>query len=219
MKKAILFLFCLFITLTTAACFSIGPKSTASTATTAGETIATSTETLAMTTVETTTASETVVTTTSEAAAASSETGVSPSNSAIMYSSYAHMVSYDPARGWADFDYFTMLRGDEAVQWLVEQEGYTEAGAQAVVDDFADSEFIEKNINPQLRTIDLRDIELKLMYYPDGTMVTDANPVDSELIDLYNLYEKDPTLVLDSFFYYVTVEDGVVVAVEQVYWP
>jgi hypothetical protein len=25
--------------------------------------------------------------------------------------------------------------------------------------------------------------------------------------------------VLDSFFYYVTVTDGVVVSVEQVYWP
>jgi hypothetical protein len=136
-----------------------------------------------------------------------------------MYSSYAHMVSYDPARGLADFDYFNMLRGNDAVAYLVEHEGYTLSAAQALVDDFADSEFVEQNDNPQLRTVNLATVDLKLMYYPDGTMVTGAEPVDSELIDLYNLYHVDPDLVLDSFFYYVVVSGGVVTAVRQVYWP
>ncbi|MEZ4357783.1 MAG: hypothetical protein R2876_04035 [Eubacteriales bacterium] len=142
-----------------------------------------------------------------------------PSNSASMYSSYAHMVSFDPARGWADFDYFEMLKGDDAVEWLVDNEGYTLADAEAEVEDFADSEFIEKNTNPQLRTIDLREIPLKLMYHSDGTMVEGADGIDADLEDLYNLYELNSSLVLDSFFYYVEVEDGEVVAVSQVYWP
>lgn len=143
----------------------------------------------------------------------------SPSNSAEIYSSYAHMVSFDPARGWADFDYFEMLRGEAAVKWLVEKEGYTQAAAQEEVDNFADSEFIEKNTNPQLRTIDLREIPLKLMYKPDGTMTDGATPIDGDLNDLFALYELDPTLVLDSFFYYIEAKNGSAVSVSQVYWP
>jgi hypothetical protein len=136
-----------------------------------------------------------------------------------IYSSYAHMVSLDVARGVADFDYFDMLRGADAVEWLVEHEGYSEADAQAAVAEFADSEFIEKNTNPQIRHIDLTDIPLKLMFRPDGTMVEGAEPVDSEYADMYVLYELDRSLVLDTFFYYITAEDGEAVSVEQVYWP
>lgn len=136
-----------------------------------------------------------------------------------MYSSYAHMVSYDPARGFADFDYFNLLKGQDAIDYLVDHEGDTRTDAEALVNDFADSEFIEQNDNPLLRTIDLRDIDLKLMYHPDGTMVTDATPIDSEPIDLYNLYHVNPDLVLNSFFYQVHVSGDIVTMVEQVYWP
>lgn len=142
-----------------------------------------------------------------------------PSSSVRMYSSYAHMVSFDPARGWADFDYFDLLQGEAAVEWLVEEEGYTLAEAEAKVADFADSEFIEKNTNPQLRTIDLREIPLKLMYHPDGAPLPGAEPIDADIGDLYTLYEHHPDLVLDSFFYYVKVAGGEVTSVRQVYWP
>ena len=143
-----------------------------------------------------------------------------PVNTATMYSSYAFMVSFDPARGWADFDYFDMLRGDDAVQWLVDQEGYDLAAAQAEVADYADSEFICKNTNPTLRTIDLRTIPIQLMYHPDGTMVDDATPIDSDIEDVFDLYMVDPGLLLDSFFYYIEVDDAnEVVSVQQVYWP
>lgn len=135
-----------------------------------------------------------------------------------MYSSYAHLVSYDPARGFADFDYFEMLIGDEAIAFLVTQ-GWSLAEAQAYVDDFADSEFVEKNTNPQLRTIDLREIQLKLMYYPDGTKVEGAVPINATLEDFYNLYNINPAIIKDEFFYYITVTGGEVVSVEQVYWP
>lgn len=91
--------------------------------------------------------------------------------------------------------------------------------AQDLVDNFADSEFVYQNDNPQLRTVDLRGVDIELMYYPDGTMVTDATPVDSEHIDLYDLYHVNTDLILDSFFYYITVENDDVVSVEQVYWP
>lgn len=206
-------------------------ESTTSTTTTetssseaATTTEATTTE--ATTTESTTTDSTTPETTSTEAAdttgtttETTTEAANSPVNTLIMYSSYAHMVSYDPARGWADFDYFNMLLGDEAVQYLVDNEGYSLEEAQELVDDFADSEFVYQNDNPQLRTIDLREVDLKLMYYPDGTMVTGATPADSELIDLYDLYHVNPDLVLDSFFYYITVINDEVVTVEQVYWP
>lgn len=135
-----------------------------------------------------------------------------------MYSSYAHLVLYDPARGFADFDYFDMLKGNEAVEFLVET-GSALADAQELVDNFADSEFVEKNTNPQLRAIDLRETQLKLMFNPDGTKVEGAVPADATLEDFYNLYHLNPSLITDEYFYYITVTDGEVVCVEQVYWP
>lgn len=142
-----------------------------------------------------------------------------PVNTASMYSSYAHMVAFDETTGWAQFDYFEILRGSEAVQWLVDKEGKTEAEAQAIVDDYADSEFIEKNTNPQLRTIDLQAVPLKLMYNTDCSMVSGAVPVESSYADFCDIYGSDPALLLDSFFYYITVKSNGSIEVEQVYWP
>ncbi len=137
-----------------------------------------------------------------------------------MYSSYAHLVSFDPDTGIAQFDYFDMLRGDEAVQYLVEHEDYTEAEAQNYVDDFADSEFIEKNTNPQLRAIDVTHISLSLMYQPSGAAVTDATPIPSTYSDFLAIWALNPALLLDHYFYYIHVaDDGHVYLVEQVYWP
>lgn len=144
---------------------------------------------------------------------------VTPTNTASMYASYANMVTYDPSNGWAEFDYFDMLKGDVAVQWLVDHKGYTQADAQAYVDEFSDSEYVPKNINPQLRTVDLSVTPLKLMYNADGSMVPGADPVDASYEDINSIYALNPDLILHSFFYYVTVTDGVVVSVEQVYWP
>lgn len=147
---------------------------------------------------------------------APAETSEGPS----LYSSYAHMVSFDPAVGTADFDYFDLLQGKKAVKWLVEHEGYTQAQAEAEVADYADSEFIEKNLNTQLRTIDLKNIPVTLMFDPStGDMLDVAHPLKGSLTDLYKLYEHDHDLVLKTFFYWIKVENGKVVSVEQVYWP
>ena len=130
------------------------------------------------------------------------------------------MVSFDPAKGLADFDYFDMLRGDDAVKWLVEQQGYTQADAETEVAGYADSEFIEKNTNKQLRTINLDGIPITLMFDPEtGDMLEVDHPLKGSLIDLYNLYELNHDLVLNSFFYWIEVKNGQVVSVEQVYWP
>lgn len=136
-----------------------------------------------------------------------------------IYSSYAHMISLDVARGIAQFDYFEILRGDDAVQWLVEQEGYSQADAEALVADFADSEYIEKNTNPQIREINLTEIPLKLMVHPDGTYVEGAEPYETDYEDMYLLYEFDRNLVLNTYFYYIEAENGQAVCVAQVYWP
>ena len=137
-----------------------------------------------------------------------------------MYSSYAHMVSFDPALGLAEFDFFDMLRGDEAVEWLVENEGYSVTDAAAAVADFADSEFVEKNVNPQLRAIDLTNIPITLMFDPDtGDMLEPGSPLNGSLSDLSSLFDRDQKLVLDAFFYWIEVSQGEVVAVTQVYWP
>lgn len=144
-----------------------------------------------------------------------------PANEAApaMYSSFAHMVSCDFITTLAEFDYFDILQGQEAIKWLIEKEGYTEAKARASVDEFADSEYIEKNTNPQLRTIDLSKVELKLILKPDGELIEGLNPDPCGMEELYALWAADPAYVFDHYFYYITVTDGKVNSVEQVYWP
>lgn len=137
-----------------------------------------------------------------------------------MYSSYADLVSFDPETGIAKFDYFDMLRGKEAVDYLVEHENYKLADAQELVDNFADSEYVKKNTNNQLRAIDLDDVSLKLMVKPDGTPVDDANSIPTTAADFRKIYDMDTSLLLESYFYHIKVDsDGAVLLVEQVYWP
>ena len=61
-----------------------------------------------------------------------------------MYSSYADLVSFDPETGIAKFDYFDMLRGKEAVDYLVEHKNYKLADAQELVDNFATRSTLRK---------------------------------------------------------------------------
>ena len=136
-----------------------------------------------------------------------------------MYSSYADLVSFDPETGVAQFDYFDMLRGDDAVNYLVNHEGYSKAKAQATVDEYADSEFIKKNEKTQLRAIDLNDVSLKMMILPSGEPVDGAESISSSGADVRAIYAADPSM-LQMYFYYIHVEsDGQVSLVEQVYWP
>jgi hypothetical protein len=136
-----------------------------------------------------------------------------------MYSSYADLVSFDPNTGVAQFDYFEMLRGSKAVDHLVRYEGYSKADAQARVADFADSEFVKKNLSKQLRAIDVDRVPLRLMFRPDGKHVSDANPVAATAADFRAVYAHDPELLTCSYFFYIHVEkDGRVSLVEQVYW-
>ena len=136
-----------------------------------------------------------------------------------MYTSYANFVSYDPDSNVAQFDYFDMLRGDDAVAYLVDHEGYTQADAQAYVDAFSDSEFVTKNTNPQLRSVELTEVSLKLMIQPSGEPVDGAESIPSSVADFRAIYAIDPKL-LSTYFYYIHVEsDGHVSLVEQVYWP
>lgn len=136
-----------------------------------------------------------------------------------MYSSYSDMVSFDPETGWALFDYWDMLKGDEAKQWLVDHEGYTEANAKEYVDNMSDSEFVKKNTNPRLRAVDMSKVSIKMMFQQDGTPVSDANPVALTYAEFMSLYASHPDSVLDSYFYYLTVQSGAVKKVEQPYWP
>ena len=137
-----------------------------------------------------------------------------------MYSSYADLISFDPETGIAKFDYFDMLRGADAVKFLVDHEGYTQAAAKALVDDYTDSEFVKKNTNPQLRAIDIDDVPLKLMVKPNGDPVDGAGPVSVTAKEFRAIYALNTSLLLESYFYYIHVDtDGNVTLVEQVYWP
>lgn len=174
----------------------------------------------------TTSSAETTVETTAESTTETTEettdattTEPSISNPESMYSSYAHMESFDPATGWATFDYFDILKGQDAIDWLVAHEGYTVADATALVNDFADSEYVYKNVNPQLRTADMQDVTITMLYHADGTPMPGAETIPLTYAEFVTLYNGHSAYVLDSFFYYVTVSGGEITRVDQFYWP
>lgn len=171
--------------------------------------------------VTTTIAAETTAETTPETVPETTPAVTEPSisNPELMYTSYAHMVSVDGATGWATFDYFDMLRGAEAIDWLVANEGYTVTAATNLVNDFADSEYVYKNVSPELRTADMKTVAINMMYLSDGTQMAGAETTPLTYPEFVILYTTHTDYVLDSFFYQVVVEDGVITQVNQVYWP
>ncbi|NLW89946.1 MAG: hypothetical protein GXY43_09565 [Clostridiaceae bacterium] len=98
-------------------------------------------------------------------------------NSVEIYSSYAHLETFDPITGLAGFDYFDMLTGQEAIDWLVEHEGYTQADAEDLVNNFADTEYVEKNINPRLRMIDMRTVFITTNIDVNGYLALPQEPM------------------------------------------
>ncbi len=185
------------------------------------------------TTAESTTADATIAVETTVAATTAAPTPTEPSettrppvvNTATMYSSYAIMKSFDPETGLAKFDYFDMLTGQDAIDWLVNNEGYTPAEAEEEVNNYMDGEFFMKNINPQLRTVDLVVTPLEAIHYADGSQTAtwpDSESISYEdFVALYELEKVDPdgiSYVMKGLFYWVTVEDDVVTEVKQVYW-
>lgn len=98
-------------------------------------------------------------------------------NSVEIYSSYAHLETFDPITGLAGFDYFDMLTGQEAIDWLVEHEGYTQTDAEDLVNNFADTEYVEKNINPRLRMIDMRTVFITTNIDVNGYLALPQEPM------------------------------------------
>lgn len=142
-----------------------------------------------------------------------------PVNTMEFYSCYALMVSYNPANGWAEFDYFYMLTGQEAIEWLVSHEGYTLADAENEVNDYADGEYVCRNTNTGLRTIDLDTVPIKLMFQSDGTQVTNSVSIPATSADVTSVYNINSAYLFDYFFFYIHVDaNGNVTLVEQIYW-
>jgi hypothetical protein len=217
MKKSMIIVFCLILILSVSACVPIQKNdSSEETNSSVGDPFAVVTEASVSDETEITpVASDSTAPTVEDTTAT---TKAVPVNTAKMYTSYAFMVTYDPTTGWAEFDYFDALKGDAAVEWLIDEEGYSSSEAQECVDELADAEFITKNVNPQLRTVDLSVTPFKLMYGTDGKLVGTI-PVSASFADLNTIYAMEPTLIMNSCWYSVTVTDGIVSSVEQLYYP
>lgn len=147
-------------------------------------------------------------------------TNPSPPNTMEFYSCYAHMVSYNPANAWAEFDYFYLHQGQDAIDYLVDYEGYSVTDAENLVNGFADSEFVEQNNNPGLRTIDLDLVDVRTIVNMDGSVGPDLIGSIVTTTHLNNLYSANPSNLVDYFFYFVECDsNGNVIEVRQVFWP
>jgi len=144
-----------------------------------------------------------------------------PIDNPQMYSSYAYMVSFDPATGYAGFKYFQQLRGDEAVDALIRYEGYDEVDAAAEVRNWPEGGFYEKKGDGQLRTVDLSKVDVRLIISADGLIIDDiGNPPKASVQDVVAVFNANSKYLYNQFFYWITVNDqGTVTKVEQVYMP
>lgn len=144
-----------------------------------------------------------------------------PTNNIRMYTSLADMKTFNPSNGLAQFDYWDALRGEDAINWLVKNKGYTLAEAWREVSEYSDSEFIKKNTNKRLRTIDLKAVPTYMLKFSHGYQYApDPEQVLTSFEDLCALYETNPEIMLDAFWYQVIVgADGKVEQVRQLYHP
>lgn len=143
-----------------------------------------------------------------------------PHNTMDFYSCYAHMVSYNPANGWAEFDYFYLHQGQDAIDYLVDYEGYTVTDAETLVNGFADSEFVEQNNNTGLRTIDLNTVDVRTIINHDGSVGPDLFGSIVDISHLNSLYASNPNNLTSYIFYYIECDaNDNVVEVRQIFWP
>lgn len=138
-----------------------------------------------------------------------------------MYSSFAYMRSFNPETGIAQFDYFEMLKGPDAVDYLINYEGYCSLVAETEIEKLGEDDFMEKNLGFELRQINLKKVPVLLLYTADGCSITDARGAETSFGDIVSLYNKDKTKLLLSSYYYITVDEdmGEVLMIEQVRKP
>lgn len=135
-----------------------------------------------------------------------------------MYSSFAYMRSFDPNTGIAKFDFFEILRGSDAVDYLINCQGYCSLVAETKIDNLGEDDFIEINHSLELRQVDLKKVPVMLLHTANGCSITDAQGVETSFGDIVLLYNKDKAKLLFSFYYYITINEdtGEVMKVEQV---
>lgn len=138
---------------------------------------------------------------------------------AMAHEFYARLRSFDPASNYAQFDDFEMLKGLEAVKYLVKSKGYSLKDAKAMVDDFGDSEYVERNESTALIGYNLSQTSFTLMYQPSGAQVSGWEGVPSNIGDFRAIWSKNPSLLLDSYFFRIHDVNGQARFIEQVYWP
>ncbi len=133
-----------------------------------------------------------------------------------MYSSYAYMRSFDPQSGIAQFDYFDVLTGSEAVNYLINCEGYCSLVAQEEVAKYEQTDFLEVNTDGALWGIDLNKTYIKLLYDVNGSFAEPAEETSIE--DFTSLWNADKSLLIQKYFYYITVDEatGQADSIEQI---
>ena len=131
------------------------------------------------------------------------------------YSSYAYLRRFDPQSGIAQFDFFDVLTGSDAVNYLINCEGYCSLVAQEEVAKYEQTDFLEVNTDGTLWDIDLNKTEIKLLYDVNGSFEETAE--DASIEDFTSLWNADKSLLMKKGFYYITVDEatGQAVGIEQ----
>ncbi len=133
-----------------------------------------------------------------------------------LYSSYAYLRRFDPKSGIAQFDYFDVLTGSDAVNYLINCEGYCSLVAQEEVAKYEETDFLEVNPDGALWDIDLAQTDIMLLYDENANFLKQARKASFD--DVVKLWNQDKSLLLTSSYYYILVDEQTaeVLLIEQV---
>lgn len=145
--------------------------------------------------------------------------GVIKSPAGASSSIYARLVNFDPDTNTAFFDEFEMLRGEEAVLFLMLQNGLSEEEARAEAAGLAESEFVTKDVSKEQRYFNIETVPFTLLYQPSGEMVTGNEGIPSNIGDFRAIWQLNPSLLRDTHFYRLSLTGEQLTFLEQMYWP
>lgn len=129
----------------------------------------------------------------------------------------ASLQYYDPASYTGTFSCFEMLRGAEAVDYLVRKGYYSKAEAQGVVDGLSSEQFVPRPVSDNIRHYNLSNMSFMLLFQPSGE--PEPGGVPSSSGDFREIYKVNASLLTENCYYRIHLKGSQPVYLEQFVWP
>lgn len=139
----------------------------------------------------------------------------------MLYINNAYMRGYDTSTHLASFDFFEMYYGEDAIEKLIINHGYSRTEAENEINNWVEGEFYTHDDGLPARVVSLDTVDISLLYDRDGNNCPSfplADPVSTE--DVNALYALNKEILINYTYYNITIDqNGDIVSIEQIYTP